>query len=254
MRCVLKSTGVALLAIWTWNGCCAQGPSTVSEQYLFACANSERAQRGLGILRWDVALYQAADFHAHEMAARASISHQYTGEPDLATRARHAGAQFSMISENVAEAPTAVRIHDAWMASTGHRANLLDPKVNSVGIRVMQRDGELYAVEDFSSTVDSLSLEEQENRVRSSLRSLSNLTFLPTTEDARQTCRLETGYVGSRKPWFVMRYTTANLTNLPDALRKELMASRYHQAEVAACEPGSETNFSSYRLAVLLYP
>jgi len=123
----------------------AQSKSSVAEQYLFSAANAERLQRGLPPLHWDAALYRAAQGHAQEMAARASISHQYPGEAELADRGRRAGARFSEIAENVAEAPTAVRIHDAWMNSPGHRANLLDPQVDSVGISVLRRDGQLLA-------------------------------------------------------------------------------------------------------------
>jgi hypothetical protein len=236
------------------SGAPASGPTTVAEQYLFAAANAERAQRGLPTLRWDGGLYRAADVHAREMAARASISHQFEGEPELTERVKQAGAHFSVVAENVAEAPTAVRIHDAWMASEGHRANLLDPRVNAVGIRVLRRDGELYAVQDFSRTVEMLSLDVQESTVRKLLSSSTALTLLPTSDDARRTCTLETGYEGPRKPWFVMRYTTADLTLLPDALRTQLAASRYHQAEVAACTSPEKSAFSSFRVAVLLYP
>src|ERR1700742_3316719 len=132
---------------------------SVSEQYLFQAANAERAQRGLPALRWDAALYRAAQRHAQEMAERQSISHQYPGEPELADRGKNAGARFSVISENVAEAGTAVRIHDAWMNSPGHRENLLDPRVDAVGISVRSRNGQLYAVQDFERKVESLTLE-----------------------------------------------------------------------------------------------
>jgi hypothetical protein len=227
---------------------------TVGEQYLLASANAERVQRGLGPLRWDAALYQAADLHARAMAARASISHQYAGEPELSERARQAGAHFSVIAENVAEAPTAVRIQDAWMASEGHRANLLDPRLNAIGIRVLRRDGQLYAVEDFARSVENLPLEQQERTVQDAVMNLAPLTLLPTSEDARRTCALNSGYSGTRMPGFVMRYTTADLTSLPDSLRSELSDGRYHQAEIAACEGREDTKFSSYRVAVLLYP
>jgi hypothetical protein len=65
---------------------------------------------------------------------------------------------------------------------------------------------------------------------------------------------METGYAGPRKPWFVMRYTTADLNVLPDALHTELGRLRYHQAAVAACPAADGAHFSSYRLVVLLYP
>src|ERR1700742_1206241 len=110
---------------------------SVAEQYLFQAANAERAQRGLTALRWEDALYRAATDHAIEMARRRSISHQYPGEAELSKRGHEAGAHFSVIAENVAEAPSAVIIHDARMKSPGHRENLLDPRVDAVGISVI---------------------------------------------------------------------------------------------------------------------
>jgi hypothetical protein len=226
----------------------------VAEQYLFAAANAERTQRGLRPLHWDNALYHGADGHAHEMAARASISHQYPGEPELAARGRQAGAHFSVISENVAEASSAVQIHDAWMNSAGHRANLLDPRVDSIGIRVISRAGQLYAVEDFDRSFMHLSLGDQETAVGELLQSTSSVTVLRPSEDARRTCTMETGYAGRRQPWFVMRYTAVELTRLPDTLKQKLASGKYHEAAVGACTAGATNNFSAYSIAVMLYP
>jgi len=232
----------------------AQSQSSVAEQYLFAAANGERTQRGLQPLRWDAALYRAAFGHAQEMAARASISHQYAGEAELADRGRSAGARFSEIAENVAEAPTAVRIHDAWMNSPGHRANLLDPQVDSVGISVMRRDGQLYAVQDFGRTVATLSFAQQEDKVGSLMLSIASLQLLPTSDDVRRTCSMDTGFAGSRRPWFVMRYTAGDLSRLPDALKVELASGKFHQAAVGACAGRGDQPFTAFNIAVLLYP
>jgi hypothetical protein len=232
----------------------AQGPGSVAEQYLFAAANAERAQRGLAVLRWDDALYRAADGHAREMAERQSISHQYPGEAELAARGRDAGARFSLIAENVAEAPTAVRIHDAWMNSPGHRANLLDPQVDSVGIRVVRRGGQLYAVEDFSQTVTLLSLEEQEQRVGELLQRVSQVRLLDATAQTRETCAMGSGFAGGLRPAFVIRFTSAELTRLPDELTTRLATGKYHEAQVGACEASGEQRFTTFRVAVLLYP
>lgn len=227
---------------------------SVAEQYLFSAANAERAQRGLQPLRWDETLHRAAQRHAGEMAARESISHQYPGEPDLANRGRAAGAKFTVIAENVAEAWSAPEIHDAWMRSPDHRANLLDPRVNSVGISVMRRGGQLYAVEDFDRTVDSLSLEEQESAVAEMLRTEARLHLLPNVEDARRTCEMDTGYSGVRKPWFVMRFTTASLDRLPNTLRQKLATGKYHSATVGACAAKDSGPFTPYAIAVMLFP
>ena len=183
---------------------------TVAEQYLFAAANEARANQGLSPLRLDPVLTEASAFHAREMANHDAISHQFDGEPELATRGANAGAHFSLISENVGEAPSSVIIHDLWMHSPGHRANLLDPNVDSIGIAIVTRNNQLYAVEDFASTVQTLTLNQQERTVAGVLAQ-SGMRVAETTDDARQTCTMSTGYAGSRQPWFIMRYTAASL-------------------------------------------
>lgn len=227
---------------------------SVAEQYLFSAANAERAQRGLQPLRWDETLHRAAQRHASEMAARESISHQYPGELDLEGRGRAAGAKFTVIAENVAEAWSAPEIHDAWMHSPGHRANLLDPRVNSVGISVMRRGQQLYAVEDFDRAAISLSFEDQENAIAQLLQTEARLSMLSNVEDARRTCAMNSGYAGARKPWFVQRFTASSLDRLPETLRAKLATGKYHSAAVGACEVRNSGSFSAYGIAVLLFP
>ncbi len=159
-----------------------------------------------------------------------------------------------MIAENVAEAWSAPEIHDAWMHSPDHRANLLDPRVNSVGISVMRRGSQLYAVEDFDRAVESLSFEAQENAIAALLRTESRLYLLSNVEDARRTCEMETGYAGERKPWFVMRFTTASLDRLPEVLRERLATGKYHSAVVGACDARGTGAFTPYAIAVMLFP
>ena len=231
----------------------AGAQATVSEQYLLAAANADRAAHGVGPVTLDEHLGLAARGHAYEMAKHGGISHQFAGEPDLATRAGDAGAHFSLISENVAEASNSALIHDLWMHSAGHRANLLDPAVNAVGIAVVQDHGQLYAVEDFGKTVASLSLGEQEATVGKKLAGMG-LAVANGGGDARQTCTMETGYAGARQPWFVMRYTSSDIGRLPEELTTRVATGKYHQAAVGACVTGKQGAFTSYNLAVLLYP
>ena len=230
---------------------------TIAEQYLFTAANQERGARGLPLLQRDPQLARAAAQHAQVMAEHASISHQFPGEPDLSTRGAAMGVAFSLISENVAEAPSAVQIHDMWMHSPGHRANLLDPEVNVVGIRVIARQGELYAVEDFAKLVPSNTLQQQESAIAALIAKPGRIALDRDAGDisaARQTCSMSTGYAGTRKPWFTMRFTSSNLTQLPSQLKTQLASGRYHQAAVGACTSNSTTPFTGYNIAVLLYP
>ena len=231
----------------------AENNLTVAEQYLLAAANEARANQGLSPLRLDSVLTEASALHAREMANRAAISHQFDGEPELATRGANAGAHFSLISENVGEAPSSVIIHDLWMHSPGHRANLLDPSVDSIGIAIVTRNNQLYAVEDFASTVKILTLNQQERAVAGVIAQ-SGMRVAETTDDARQTCTMSTGYAGSRQPWFIMRYTAASLNAIPSQLKSRLNSGKYHQAVVGACPATRKSSFTAYNIAVLLYP
>ena len=232
-------------------------PANVAEQFLLTSANHERVARGLHPLKLDSALSQAAAAHARQMADHGTISHQFPGEPKLSVRGASAGARFSLISENVAQAPIAVMIHDLWMHSEGHRENLLDPKVDAVGIAVVERGGEYYAVEDFANLIQPLAFAAQETAVANLLEK-SGMEIatgkVMSEQDARRTCSMSTGYVGSRPPWYIMRYTAHSVSELPVQLQSRLSSGKYHQAVVGACAEDSSSPFTAYNIAVLLYP
>jgi uncharacterized protein YkwD len=234
--------------------------ASVAEQYLLAAANRERLSRGLQPLQRDPVLARAAAFHARQMADHGDISHEFPGEPDLAARASNAGVRFSLVAENVAVAPEPTEIHDMWMKSDGHRENLLEPHVNVAGISVVVRDGQFYAVEDFASTVESMSFDQQESTVGSLIAASGIDVANGTAGDsairaARATCTTPSGYVGStRKPWFVMRYTASKLDALPSDLKSRISTGKYHQAVVGACSLKESGSFTAYNIAVLLYP
>ena len=196
---------------------------------------------------------EAARAHAWQMVEHNTISHQFAQEMDLAARGAAAGARFSLISENVAESPSAVKIHAAWMNSEGHRHNLLDSKVDAVGIAVIARGGELFAVEDFERTVRDLPLDKQEQLVGMDV-SRWGVSIEPADESARRTCAGEEGSRAARNAGFIMRYTTADLSLLPEQLRSRLETGKYQSAVIAACTKEEGEQFSMYRLAVLLYP
>jgi hypothetical protein len=227
-------------------------PVNVSEEYLKSAADQERAVLGLPPLRFDAALSAAARRHAALMVQHNSISHQYGGEPDLANRASEAGARFSLITENVAQAPSAILVHTAWMHSEGHRHNLLDPKVDSVGISVISRNGQMFAVEDFARSVAALSLRQQEGAVAGAVGAFGIAVDSPG-EDARQACAGSATAEMSPSPEFVMRYTTDDLKVLPTELATRLRSGRYGRAVVAACAMEGKPEFSMYRVAILLY-
>ena len=128
----------------------AQAPAVHSERELLTYVNHARRAQGLPALQWDESLAAAARRHAEVMARHGSVQHGFDGEPSLSARAKLAGAHFSWLAENVAQGPTAEFIHSQFMHSAGHLANILDRDMDSIGVGVVERGGQLFAVEDFS--------------------------------------------------------------------------------------------------------
>jgi uncharacterized protein YkwD len=121
-----------------------------SVNQLYALANQTRASYGLAPLKWDPALASSAMQHCVLMARSREIEHRYRNEADVPLRASQAGARFSLIEENIAAGPYASGIHQGWMSSPPHRANLLNPSIDRVGLAVVSRNGQLYAVADYA--------------------------------------------------------------------------------------------------------
>lgn len=223
-----------------------------TEKLLFEAANRERAERKLTLLKWDEGLARAARKHAELMAEQDLLEHRLSGESDLPTRAREAGASFSHITENIGMAVSADKFHDGWMHSPGHRANILDANSDSVGIAVVEGGEELYAVEDFSRAIVALSIEEQEKRVEEILAA-RGLRLVSIGIDARKSCELDQGYVGNSKAMYIAHYETPYTSQLPETLEKEIRSHRFKSAAVGACPSKESSGFTRFRIVVLLY-
>jgi uncharacterized protein YkwD len=128
----------------------AQTGASAAEQQLFSSVNRARRNQGLPTLKWSEALAVAARRHAAIMAQRGEAEHGFAGEPALASRVTQAGARFVWLSENVALGPRVEAIEAEFFRSPNHRANMLDSDMDSVGVGVVERGGQFFAVEDFS--------------------------------------------------------------------------------------------------------
>jgi hypothetical protein len=153
-----------------------------------------------------------------------------------------------MVAENIAVSDSPEALHMAWMHSPGHRGNILNPDVTSVGIATVERRGFLFATQDFARTVESLSIEEQERRIAALLMA-RGLKVITGTPDARSTCVMESGHAG--KPAVYYRFETATLSKLPDALSARIDNISSRTAAVGACTPKDASGFTRYRIAVI---
>jgi uncharacterized protein YkwD len=150
MRIPRSLAAIVLLGMLVTSVAFGESRIAQAERTLYLAVNQARRAQGLPALRWNQSLANAAIRHAEVMAERGTAQHGFEGEPDLRSRAKLAGVSFSSLSENVTQGPTPEFIHGQFMHSPPHRSNILDTDMNSVGIGVVEKHGQLFAVEDFS--------------------------------------------------------------------------------------------------------
>lgn len=132
------------------------------ESAMMEMVNAERAKAGLRELNWSDELADVARGHSAEMRDKNYFSHD-SPTPGLTTHLDryHAAGYESprVIAENIFRAwgsPKQVSLsdvqsgHDALMNSPGHRANILYPDVNSIGIGIeTNANGDIWITQMF---------------------------------------------------------------------------------------------------------
>jgi uncharacterized protein YkwD len=107
------------------------------EARMLEMVNAERARQGLQPLQPDPELADVARAHSRDMLARGYFSHVDPEGKDAFDRMRQAGLRYLAAGENLALAPTLAGAHHGLMNSPGHRANLLRPRFERLGIGVL---------------------------------------------------------------------------------------------------------------------
>ncbi|MBU2992724.1 CAP domain-containing protein [Octadecabacter sp. B2R22] len=96
--------------------------------------NAARADTGLGPVRENARLSQAARFHATDMVANDYFSHTGRTGSSFTDRARAAGYACAA-AENIASGQeTESEVFTTWMNSSGHRRNILLRDAREFGI------------------------------------------------------------------------------------------------------------------------
>ena len=112
-----------------------QGPRLIPiERSVVDFTNAERARRGLAVLEVDAALMKSARRHTAWMTNSRSLVH--TRRP---------------VAENIAMGqPDSRAVVAAWMRSSGHRANILNPRNRRIGVAAYRtRNGTIYWCQQF---------------------------------------------------------------------------------------------------------
>lgn len=117
------------------------------ERAILDMLNAARGSERLPALAADPALDQLAERHAVAMQSSERLEHDL-GDGNPRWRLEAAGVHATTTGENLARAPSLARAHRAIWASPSHRANLLNPHFDKVGIGVAQSaNGEWWVCE-----------------------------------------------------------------------------------------------------------
>lgn len=131
---------VLLLPLAVFSTVPASASATESE--FVSRANSARTSRGLRAYPVRTDLVAVARRQAARMAAARRIYHN----PNLASDVRG----WRSVGENVGRGGSAARIHEAFMSSSGHRANILSGTFTEIGVGTARGgDGLIYVSQVF---------------------------------------------------------------------------------------------------------
>jgi uncharacterized protein YkwD len=147
------TTVVALLASVTAvtlaPGTALASSSSMESQFI---AKINAARQSAGLRSYAVAsdLTSVARSHSNQMAQRQELYHN----PNLTSDVQN----WQAVGENVGEGPTVDDIHQAFMNSPEHRANILDHDFTQVGVGVtVDSHGTIWVTEDFRQPMHSTS-------------------------------------------------------------------------------------------------
>lgn len=115
-----------------------------------ALVNAERAKYGLSALTVDTNVQQAALVRAKETAQ--SFSHTRPNGSSFSTALTEAGVSYRTAGENIAYGQsTPQQVMNAWMNSSGHRANILNANYTTIGVGYTVINGTAYWAQLFTA-------------------------------------------------------------------------------------------------------
>ncbi len=107
--------------------------------------NAYRAKYGLPPVNADHTLAAVADRQCRLMIANGRIGHAFGRGTTLGERLRAAGDRPRLAAENVAQGQGSLAaVMEAWMNSSGHRRNMLHPRMREFGIAQRTARGQPY--------------------------------------------------------------------------------------------------------------
>jgi uncharacterized protein YkwD len=119
---------------------------------VFRLTNDARAANGLPAFRRDARLDRAAAAFSEYMGKAGFFEHVGPDGVDVPQRVTAQGYRGITWGENIAWGYRTPReVVDGWLASAGHRANLLSPRFHDLGVGIAIVGGRTYMTQDFGT-------------------------------------------------------------------------------------------------------
>ena len=134
-RRMLQVAALALALVLLFTGCMSDGQNAVHAEM-----NADRAAYGLRTLPTHGSLNAKAQAWAEKIARDGRLSHS--------TLSASVPSCWRSLGENVGYGTSAASVQDAYMNSSGHRANILGD-FTRVGVGVTVTGGKMWVTEDF---------------------------------------------------------------------------------------------------------
>lgn len=123
---------------------------SAGERQMFDLVNQERVKAGLRAFAVDSGLVNLARLKSQDMYENNYFSHTSPTYGTPLQMERNAGISARVMgAENIAKAGSVARAHELLMNSEGHRANLLDPRHDTIGIGVVGTPYGVYVTQLF---------------------------------------------------------------------------------------------------------
>jgi hypothetical protein len=142
MRRLIAATMIAAIALFvlaTSQGANAADPA--AEADFIGRINGLRASRGLGAVQSHPVLTAKAQAWAAHMAATGCLCHSNLSDGVT--------VGWRKLGENVGRGPSVQSLHDAFVNSPAHQANMLDGRFGWVGVGVAYGAGQMWVAEVF---------------------------------------------------------------------------------------------------------
>jgi len=105
------------------------------EKKILELVNEERKKENLNTLTWNEKLAEVARSHSEDMVKRKFFSHTNPDGQSPFDRYKENGISYSYAAENIAAGNvTPEEAMNSWMNSDGHRANILNPDLDEIGV------------------------------------------------------------------------------------------------------------------------